>query len=617
MRTISYTVVLVASMVLLLLLPRHAPASAAPPQQLTHEDAEFLFVGPPTVSLDTYQSVYCQPRYGGPSAACAHTPQMYQMLVAAGIDPVIEMAFAAKETEFGNTGPGREPQRNIHNISCNDWDLGTCEGPHHYRFATYPTYLHGIHAWITLMLNRGTYVDAGNMTFRQIIPIYAPPFENDTELYINQVEGMVRTWRGWDATQGFSTWRDDIVEPAPTVSDNPLVQNDPRFGTPLPPVGDLDLLDIGAIPAYEPVDIAELVEPPTPLPPDPDLPTGATMAVDNEDYGFSANQGTWEYTRCGLNGDHVATTSTSTMSESDSRASWSPIALAPGVYEVRAYIPDCGEGEMTTSARYTITHDNGTDTVTIDQQAHAGAWVSLGSYFFGARLNPVIQLNNQTDDDGRMVRVDAMVWIRGEDTTPPQVSIERLIQMENGINVQWQGADAQSGIARYEVQVRRLPDGRWRPWLYATTRTQAVRLAPPGAALEFRVRALDRSGNQGEWSPVLGTAQAEQIFGIGTEPAAEADTPPPLSLLDARSGIERETSTVTNGGNLRTAPRLAPETVIVQVCPGDSVVVLDEERVGAARWLHIRVVALAEHCVENHAVVGTEGWLSDTLLEQP
>ncbi|NJN65843.1 MAG: glucosaminidase domain-containing protein [Chloroflexaceae bacterium] len=162
---------------------------------------EFDFLSTPTVSLETYQRVYCQPRRGRVSAACAYAPQMYQLLVDAGIDPAIEMAFAAKETEFGSTGPGRAPQYNLHNIVCNRWDGSTCDGPYHYRFATYANYLHGLNAWIHLLLHSGRYLDAGNRTFRSVLPIYAPPFENNTALYIAQAESWVRGWRSWEGGQ--------------------------------------------------------------------------------------------------------------------------------------------------------------------------------------------------------------------------------------------------------------------------------------------------------------------------------------------------------------------------------------------------------------------------------
>jgi hypothetical protein len=82
-----------------------------------------------------------------------------------------------------------------------------------------------------------------------------------------------------------------------------------------------------------------------------------------------------------------------------------------------------------------------------------------------------------------------------------------------------------------------------------------------------------------------------------------AQEPPP----DAPVG------TVTNGGNMRSEPRIAPETVIAQVCPSDQVEFLEQQ----GGWYRIRVYATAADCVANRAAAGTEGWVSATLLSQP
>jgi hypothetical protein len=77
------------------------------------------------------------------------------------------------------------------------------------------------------------------------------------------------------------------------------------------------------------------------------------------------------------------------------------------------------------------------------------------------------------------------------------------------------------------------------------------------------------------------------------------------------------TARVTNGGNLRSEPRIVPETVLAQVCPGDEVVVLEQQQVDTVLWYHIRVVTRAPDCVANHAAQDTTGWLSTTLLSTP
>jgi hypothetical protein len=140
---------------------------------------------------------------------------MYDLLVAAGLDPAVQLGFALKETEFGTTGPGRPPQRNLHNLECNAWDGGTCTGPYHHRFAAYPSYAWATWAWATLLLTRGRYVDAGNWTVEQVLPIYAPPFENDTAQYIAQVRAAVGTWRGQPLPEPLPPPAQERAEPEP------------------------------------------------------------------------------------------------------------------------------------------------------------------------------------------------------------------------------------------------------------------------------------------------------------------------------------------------------------------------------------------------------------------
>lgn len=402
--------------------PVRPPGEETWPRPLTQRSAgEFDFLSPPTVSLETYQRVYCQPRHGRVSAACPYAPQMYQLLVDAGIDPAIEMAFAAKETEFGATGPGRAPQYNLHNIVCNRWDGSTCDGPYHYRFATYANYLHGLNAWIRLLLHSGRYIDAGNRTFRSVLPIYAPAFENNTALYIAQAESWVRGWRSWEGGQpgsfsspmfwgagpGFlpPTWQPGVAMPPAALGR----LDQAGEAAPPPPVE--------APPPAAPPSSEAAPDPATASPADLPLPQNA-MVVDNSDPGFNANQDTWSLASCGVNDEHVVAVSTSTVQQSRSRASWVPTILDTGTYEVRVSIPPCGDTEATRSARYFITHDHGISTMTIDQHAHAGTWVSLGTYAFGARYNPTIEISDLTSDDQRTVRVDAAAWIwQGEAAT--------------------------------------------------------------------------------------------------------------------------------------------------------------------------------------------------------
>lgn len=72
--------------------------------------------------------------------------------------------------------------------------------------------------------------------------------------------------------------------------------------------------------------------------------------------------------------------------------------------------------------------------------------------------------------------------------------------------------------------------------------------------------------------------------------------------------------TVISGGNLRSEPRIVPETVIGLIFPGDEIVFLAQHEVAGQRWYRIRVI----NPVNRSGVpAGTEGWASASLLSQP
>jgi len=67
--------------------------------------------------------------------------------------------------------------------------------------------------------------------------------------------------------------------------------------------------------------------------------------------------------------------------------------------------------------------------------------------------------------------------------------------------VSWSGSDDLSGVAGYQVQVQE-GDGPWRLWIQDTAFTQALFVSrQPGTRYAFRVRARDRAGNWGAWTP--------------------------------------------------------------------------------------------------------------------
>lgn len=76
------------------------------------------------------------------------------------------------------------------------------------------------------------------------------------------------------------------------------------------------------------------------------------------------------------------------------------------------------------------------------------------------------------------------------------------------------------------------------------------------------------------------------------------------------------TGTVVRGGNLRTEPRVAPETVVGLIWPGDQIQFLEPREVDGQFWYRIRITQAAADRPGAGVDTGTEGWASATLLSE-
>ncbi len=285
--------------------------------------------------------------------------------------------------------------------------------------------------------------------------------------------------------------RDDWVEvsflwlgadPGPGAA---VTVNPPRVPTPAPP----------RVPA------PSRAATPTPQPP-PALPVeveAGALVVDDGTVGYTPQGEAWNEAACGLNGSHRWTASTSNPAQASASASWAPQLPAAGFYEVLAYIPEC-TGRATGSARYQVYHDTANTTVSIDQQARAGTWVSLGAYAFGASgTQPRVELSDLTADNGQAVRFDVLAWAPRSDTAPPTSAVTAVQVRARGYQISWIGEDDLSGIASYDLQVRQLPKGGWTDWKRGVSETEAWFGPHEGRHFAFRVRSRDRAGNLEPW----------------------------------------------------------------------------------------------------------------------
>lgn len=162
--------------------------SSAPPAA---PSGEHSLLGKPTISADVIDAVLA--KYGSPAAGTGRT--WIEMGERYGIDPAYALAFFIQESSAG-TNPRWDGMKadgstthNIGNISCAGYPR--CLG----RWRDYGSWQEGIEDWYRLIADE--YVRGrGVSTIEQIIPIYAPSFENDVNAYIQTVVTLVDKWRG-------------------------------------------------------------------------------------------------------------------------------------------------------------------------------------------------------------------------------------------------------------------------------------------------------------------------------------------------------------------------------------------------------------------------------------
>jgi hypothetical protein len=151
---------------------------------------EHSVVGQPSIDAATIDTILS--KYGSPAAGTGSVwvefGQQY------GIDPAYAVAFFIHESSAGsNPGwAGNKPDgsttHNVGNIICAGYP--TCYN----RFRDYASWDEGIADWYRLISDE--YVSGrGAASVEQIIPIYAPSFENDVDTYVQTVVMLVDGWR--------------------------------------------------------------------------------------------------------------------------------------------------------------------------------------------------------------------------------------------------------------------------------------------------------------------------------------------------------------------------------------------------------------------------------------
>ena len=178
----------------LLLSPNAFPSTAAesgrPLEARLTPNGEHVILGEPTISPQDIDYVLKQ--YSSPAAGQGKA--FYELGRKYNIDPAYALAFFIHESSAGTNAawaglkPDGSSTHNVGNIICAGYK--TCYN----RFRDYSSWEEGIEDWYRLLSDE--YINGrGASTVEQIIPIYAPSFENNVPAYIDTVTSMVNEWR--------------------------------------------------------------------------------------------------------------------------------------------------------------------------------------------------------------------------------------------------------------------------------------------------------------------------------------------------------------------------------------------------------------------------------------
>jgi hypothetical protein len=144
----------------------------------------------------------------------------------------------------------------------------------------------------------------------------------------------------------------------------------------------------------------------------PPPPPSGTVIVDDQDAGFRKGGSAtgWHAAAEGYNGHLTWTKNNDWARYNYNWGRWYP-KLSAGRYEVFVYIPD--RYTTTAAARYWISHAGGYTLRIVNQSAHGGEWVSLGTYRFRGNSQDYVSLADATYEPylSRLIAWDAVKWV--------------------------------------------------------------------------------------------------------------------------------------------------------------------------------------------------------------
>ena len=144
--------------------------------------------------ISAAQFAHVLQKYQSPVAPLAQ--ECYDIVVRAGIDPAVALAFFGRESVFGTRGLAAEI-KNWGNVRT-PFKPERAAGKHPRNFTIYATWQDGLQDWCDRINER--YVrERGLDTVEKVVPVYAPAADgNAVDDYIRHVNKLVTEWTAED-----------------------------------------------------------------------------------------------------------------------------------------------------------------------------------------------------------------------------------------------------------------------------------------------------------------------------------------------------------------------------------------------------------------------------------
>ena len=158
--------------------------------RMPHAAGDYRLRSAPSITPSQIDQILAS--YNSPATGSGQ--EWYNLGVKYQIDPAFAIAFFIHESSAGTNPawagikPDGSTTHNVGNIICAGY--ATCYN----RFRDYSSWEAGIEDWYRL-IDVEYLKGRGHETVADIIPVYAPAFENDVQGYVRVVERMVDRWR--------------------------------------------------------------------------------------------------------------------------------------------------------------------------------------------------------------------------------------------------------------------------------------------------------------------------------------------------------------------------------------------------------------------------------------